>query len=78
MDEKTTLTFDSGLRREVLGFFGKDVNEEGIIVEKTNPNQHVLSTDGQEVREVEFGGIRKGSEVFIKNDLVSLMRLSKK
>ena len=26
----------------------------------------------------EFGGVQKGSEVFIKQDLVSLMRLSKK
>jgi len=77
MNDNISLTFDSSLKKEVLSFFEKDVNEEGIIVEKNNPDQQVLSTDGQEVRIEEFGGIRKGSEVFIKNDLISLMRLSK-
>lgn len=77
MNENTPLTFDSSLRVEILGSFDKEVNDEGIIVEKSNPLQHVLGIDGQEVRIEEFGGIKKGSEVFIKNDLVSLMRLSK-
>ncbi|MBS3076374.1 hypothetical protein J4481_01375 [Candidatus Pacearchaeota archaeon] len=74
---ETILTFDSSLKEEILGFFDKEVNTEGVIVEKFNPKQSVLSVDGQEVKIEEFGGIRKGSEVFIKNDLISLMRLSK-
>lgn len=77
MDENIDLTFDETLKEEVLGFFDKKVNDEGIIVEKSNPSQPVLGIDGQEVGLEEFGGIKKGSEVFIKNDLVSLMRLSK-
>jgi len=77
VENKIALTFDSSLKKEVLGFFGKEVNEEDIIVEQSNPSQHVLSVDGQEVKIDEFGGIKKGSEVFIKNDLISLMRLSK-
>jgi len=75
--ESISLTFDSSLKKEILGFFDKEINDENIIVEKNNPQQQVLSVDGQEVKIEEFGGIRKGSEVFIKNDLVSLMRLSK-
>ena len=78
MDDNISLTFDQSLKKEILSFFDKEVNEENIIVEKGNPEQQVLSVDGQEVKIEEFGGIKKGSEVFIKNDLVSLMRLSKK
>ncbi|MBS3141654.1 hypothetical protein J4405_05945 [Candidatus Woesearchaeota archaeon] len=78
MEEKIILTFSSSLKKEVLGFFEKEVNQEGIIVERANPSQHVLSVDGQEVKIEEFGGIKKGSEVFIKNDLISLLRLSKR
>jgi hypothetical protein len=78
MNENISLTFDSSLNEEVLNFFDKMVNEDNVIVEKSNPQQQVLSADGQEVKLEEFGGIRKGSEVFIKNDLISLMRLSKK
>ena len=78
MSETISLTFDKSLKKEVLEFFNKEVNNDGIIVEKSNPSQIVISTDGQEVKIEEFGGIKKGSEVFIKNDLISLMRLSKK
>jgi hypothetical protein len=78
MDKNISLTFDKSLRKEILSFFDKEINDKGIIVEKSNPSQMVLSNDGQEVKIEEFGGIKRGSEVFIKNDLVSLMRLSKK
>jgi len=71
------VTFDDSVCMEVLDVFGKSVDSEGFIVEKENMAQKVLSEDGQEVNIKEFAGIKKGSEVFIKNDLVSLMRLSK-
>ena len=77
MNENTPLIFEPSLREEILRFFDKEINDAGIIVEKNNPSQPVLSIDGQEVKINEFGGIKKGSEVFIKNDIVSLMRLSK-
>ena len=71
------LTFDESMKKEVLSIFNKTLDGEGFIVEKDNPAQRVLSEDGQEVNIKEFGGIKKGSEIFIKNDLISLMRLSK-
>ena len=76
-NEKSVLTFDESVKEEILDLFDKSVDSEGFIVEKDNPQQRVLSKDGQEVNIKEFGGIKKGSEVFIKKDLVSLMRLSK-
>ena len=36
-----------------------------------------LSFDGEEVTLEDFGGVKKGSEVFIKKDIISLMRFSK-
>ncbi|MBI4981238.1 hypothetical protein HZC30_06835 [Candidatus Woesearchaeota archaeon] len=66
------------MKREILDVLDKTVNEDNVIIEKGNPNQKVLTFDGEELTLEEFGGIQKGSEVFIKNDLISLMRLSKK
>ena len=74
---KSILTFDDSVKEEILDFFDKTINDENFIVEKNNTEQKVLSEDGQEVNINEFGGIKKGSEIFIKKDLISLMRLSK-
>ena len=73
-----TLTFDDSAKEEVLDFIEKAVDAQGFIVEKSNVAQRVLTFDGEEIHKKEFGGVKKGSEVFIKNDLVSLMRFSKK
>lgn len=77
MNDKVSITFDDSVKERILGFMDKSVNKDGIIVEKQNPEQKVLTFDGQEILLEEFGGIKKGSEVFIKSDLISLMRLSK-
>lgn len=74
----TKITFDESAKKDILNFLGKDTNDEGFIVEKDNPGQKVLTIEGEEIHINELGGIKKGSELFIKNDLVSLMRLSKK
>ncbi len=71
------ITFDEKSKSEVLDILDKAVDASGYIVEKDNANQKVLNIDGEEVKIEEFAGIRKGSEVFIKNDLPSLMELSK-
>ena len=76
-NEKSILTFDESIKEEVLNAFDKSIDDDGFIVEKRDTDQRVLSEDGQEVNIKEFGGMKKGSEVFIKKDLISLMRLSK-
>lgn len=74
-----TITFDKSVKKDILRFLNKSVNNEGLIVENQNPDQKVLAfDDGNEVNIDDFGGVKKGSEVFIKNNLISLMRLSKK
>lgn len=74
--EKVKLTFDSSARKDILSFFNKEVDTEGKIVE-SDTKEEVVSPDG-EVYENEFAGIKKGSEIFLKNDIISLMRLAEK
>jgi hypothetical protein len=69
------ITFDSASRKEILSFFGKTVDDEGYIVEVDNPSQRVITPDHEEIKEDEFAGIRKGSEIYIKSNLPSLIML---
>ena len=70
-----TITFNNSAREFILDAFGKTIDKEGYLVEKSNPSQRVLAQDGTEILAQEFAGIRKGSGIFIKSDLVSLMKL---
>lgn len=58
----------------VLEAFGKSINEDGLIVEKEN-GEIVLTPEGEEIEARNFAGIKKGSEIFIKGDLYSIMNL---
>ena len=71
------LTFDDSAKIDLLYFLDKSVDDENFIVEKEVPTQRVLTMEGDEVLFDEFGGAKAGSEVFIKKDLISLIRLSK-
>lgn len=69
------LTFDSSARKDVLNFFDKEVNDDNVIVESSS-KEPVVGLDGSEVFEKDFAGIKKGSEVFLKSDLVSMLKLA--
>ncbi len=72
-----SLTFSTSAKKAILDFLDKSVDDAGMIVEKDNPKQRVLTFEGNEISIDEFGGVKKGSEVFISNNFVSLMRLSR-
>lgn len=72
-----TIIFEDSAKKFVLELLDKDINEEGLIVEKGNPNQKVLTFDKNELYFEDFGGVQKGSEVFIENNVVSLIKFSK-
>lgn len=72
------LTFSKLAREDILELYGKSIDDEGYIVEKDNPSQRVLTPNGEEIHIKEWGGMRKGSEAFIKNDTFSLIELAKK
>jgi len=69
------ILFEKQTRKFILDSFNKSVDSEGYIVEKNNTEQRVLTSNAEEIRFDEFAGIRKGSEVFVKSDLVSLIQL---
>ncbi|MBI5392770.1 hypothetical protein HZA96_02780 [Candidatus Woesearchaeota archaeon] len=78
MNESIKLIFDKSAKEDILEFLNKKLDDNGFIVEKDQPFQKVLTFEGEEISIKELGGIQKGSEVFIKNDLISLMRFSKR
>ncbi len=73
---KDVITFEASAKEDILSFFDKSVDDEGLIVEKDNPTQRVITLEGEEISLKEFAGIKRGSEIFIKSDLISLMNLS--
>ncbi|GBE18328.1 hypothetical protein BMS3Abin16_00925 [archaeon BMS3Abin16] len=73
---KDVITFEASAKEDILSFFDKSVDDEGLIVEKDNPSQRVITLEGEEISLKEFAGIKRGSEIFIKSDLISLMNLS--
>jgi hypothetical protein len=66
------ITFDTGAVGFILDTFGKAIHN-GYVVEKSDPKQRVVTPRGEEVPVDEFAGIRKGSAVFVKTDIVSLI-----
>lgn len=76
------LTFDEDSKKDVLELYGKTLDDEGFIVEKENLNQRVLTPKGEELHFKEWGGIMKGSmkgsEIFVKSDIFSLLEIAKK
>jgi len=72
---KIQFTFDESAKDFVLEAFGKITDEEGYIVEQANRAQRVLTRDGEQIRKANFAGVIKGSERYIKSDLVSLIDL---
>ena len=73
MTKKPIITFEKSAKEEILAIFDKIVDNEGFIVERDDPTQRVITPYGEEVTLEEFAGIRKGSEIFIKSDLPSLI-----
>lgn len=72
------ITFDSSASKEILELLDKTIDSKSYIVEKSNPTQRVLASDGEPLRIKEFAGLMKGSEIFIKSDITSLIKLADK
>jgi hypothetical protein len=73
-DSTAKLLFTEAALPYILRAFGKTIDANGLIVE---PNgDPVLTPEGEEIKATEFGGIKKGSEIFIKDDLYSIMQLA--
>ena len=58
----------------ILESFGKTINEDGLIIDDNG--EPVLTPEGELIHYSKFGGLKKGSEIFIKDDLYSIINLS--
>lgn len=66
------ITFDASAQEFVLDAFGKTI-QDGFVVEKRDTDERVLTPRGEEIPAKEFAGVRRGSTVFLKSDIVSLI-----
>ena len=58
----------------ILEAFGKSINEDGLIIDASG--EPVLTPEGEEIEASKFCGLKKGSLIFIKDDLYSIMKLA--
>lgn len=68
----TKLTFDDSASEFVIEAFGKEVDSEGYVIDPQT-GQRVTSPEGEEVKAEEFGGVEKGSTLFLQDDFASLV-----
>lgn len=73
---RKSITFDASAKERLLLCFDKTIDDEGYLVEIEDPTQRVITQDGDEITIEEFGGIRKGSEIFFKTDILSLIEFA--
>lgn len=70
------VVFDRTSRNFILKSINKISSSDGFLVEKNNTNQKVLTREGEEIRARDVGVIRPGSQIFIKKDIVSLIKFA--
>lgn len=71
---RKVITFETKFKDFILDSFDKTVDNEGYVVEKKS-SKRVITLDGSELKKEDFAGVREGSEVYIKSDLLSLIEL---
>lgn len=54
----------------------KKIDDEGYLVEGKNRSQRVITKDGEYIKPNEVGIVRPGSQIFIKNDIASLIKFA--
>lgn len=74
-DATAKLLFTQEALPYILDAFGKSKDENGLIIEIATGDP-VLTPEGEEIMAENFGGIMKGSEIFIKDDLYSIINLA--
>lgn len=70
------VSFDGTSKEFILRVLGKSVDKQGFIIE-AQTQKRVLTQDGEPLHIDDFGGVRKGSEIFFKKDLPSALEAVK-
>lgn len=66
-----SITFDKESKDFILKALGKSTDDEGYVIDEKQ--KRVPSMDGTTFTVDEFAGVVKGSEIYIKSDVVSLI-----
>lgn len=68
-----TIVYNREMKDFILDLFDKKKDDEGFIVEK-NTGIRVIKPSGEFVKYDDFVGVTPGSEIFLTNDLPSLIK----
>lgn len=63
---------DLKTKKFILGLLNKTWDSEHYIIDKQS-KERVIDSDGSYITVEEFGGVKKGSQIFVKNNIVSLV-----
>lgn len=72
---KARLTFTPKALPFILKAFGKSINDNDIIIDDES-GEPILSPEGEQISRHNFGGIKKGSLIFLKKDLLTAIKLT--
>lgn len=72
-----SITFDKSAKSFILSALDKTINNDGYIVDNVT-GKRVPSIDGSYITEDEFAGVIKGSEIYVKSDIISLIEATDK
>ncbi|MEP7374785.1 MAG: hypothetical protein ABI675_15420 [Chitinophagaceae bacterium] len=73
--QTTRLTFTPKALPLILKAFGAEINNNGIIIDSESKEPHV-SPEGEVLTKENFGGLKKGSTLFLKKDLLTAIKIS--
>jgi len=68
----TTLTFDESATDFILESFGRDVDDEGYIIDPETGDR-VTTPDGEEIKKEEFAGVERGSTLYLDDDFNTIV-----
>jgi len=71
------ITFHKSLKSDILKAFGKSEDNDEYIIDSAT-KKRVLTKDGEELTMEEFAGLTKGSVVYLKSDIISLINFIEK
>jgi len=73
---KITFSDNITTKKYILSLLDKSINDEGIIIDKKG--MPVIDIDGNEITIDEFGLVSSGSEIFVKDNIISLFKYNEK
>lgn len=72
IDKDFRISFDKALKPQILQAFNKKVDKDSFILDDAT-GKRVLTQEGEEIKVKDFGGVLKGSVIFVKSDLMALV-----